>query len=145
VYRGTLPYGQPIAVKRIRNCSAEGDADFLNEAEIINNIRRRNLVALRRCCVASDDKEGHQRFLIYDYMSNGNLDNHLFGEMSKSPLSWPQRKKIILGTAKGLAYLHDGVRPGTCHRDIKPANILLDDEMNARVSDFGLARIMNKE
>jgi hypothetical protein len=112
VYRGTLPDGRRIAVKRIRNCTPEGDSEFLNEVEIINNIRHRNLVVLRGCCVASDDREGHQRFLIYDYMPNGSLDEHLFGGKSKArPLSWPQRRNIVLGTAKGLAYLHDGVEP----------------------------------
>lgn len=140
VYRGTLLNGQPVAVKCIRNCSAEGDAEFLNEVEIINHIRHRNLVALKGCCVASDDNAGHQRFLIYDYMPNGSLDDHLFGRKSKDSLSWTQRKNIVMGTAKGLAYLHGSVQPPIYHRDIKPANILLDGEMNACVSDFGLAK-----
>lgn len=145
VYRGTLPDGQQIAVKRIRNCTREGDSEFLNEVEIINNIKHRNLVVLRGCCVASDEKEGHQRFLIYDYMPNGSLADHIFGRESKArPLSWPQRRNIVLGTAKGLAYLHDGVEPAIYHRDIKATNILLDDEMNACVADFGLARMMTK-
>jgi serine/threonine protein kinase len=108
VYSGTLPDGRRIAVKRIRNCTPEGDSEFLNEVEVINNIRHRNLVVLRGCCVASDDRDGHQRFLIYDYM-------------------------------------HDGIEPSIYHRDIKPTNILLDDEMNACVADFGLAMIMAKE
>jgi len=145
VYRGTLPDGRRIAVKRIRNCTPEGDFEFLNEVEIINTIRHRNLVVLRGCCVASDEREGHQRFLIYDYMPNGSLDDHIFGLKSKAqPLSWPQRRKIVMGTAKGLAYLHDGIQPAIYHRDIKPTNILLDDEMNAFVADFGLARMMTK-
>eukprot|EP01018_Ginkgo_biloba_P019372 Gb_05449 [translate_table: standard] len=95
VYKGTLPDGQQIAVKRIRNCTPEGDSEFLNEVEIINTIRHRNLVVLRGCCVASDVREGHQRFLIYDYMSNGSLEDHIFGG-NKPPLTWPQRKKIAL-------------------------------------------------
>jgi serine/threonine protein kinase len=145
VYRGMLLDSRRIAVKRIRNCTPEGDSEFLNEVQIINNIRHRNLVVLRGCCVASDERQGHQRFLIYDYMPNGCLDEHLFGEMSKArPLNWPQRRKIVMGTAKGLAYLHDGIEPVIYHRDIKSTNILLDDEMNACVADFGLARIVKK-
>jgi len=145
VYRGTLPDARRIAVKRIRNCTPEGDSEFLNEVQIINSIRQRNLVVLRGCCVASDEREGHQRFLIYDYMPNGSLYDHLFGGMSKArPLSWPQRRNIVLGTAKGLAYLHDGIEPAIYHRDIKSTNILLYDEMNACVADFGLAKIMTK-
>ena len=93
--------------------------------EIINNIRHRNLVVLRGCCVANDDLEGHQRFLIYDFSPNGSLDDHIFGRESKLPLSWPQRKNIVLGTAKGLAYFHYGVRSAIYHRDIKATNILL--------------------
>eukprot|EP01018_Ginkgo_biloba_P009090 Gb_33876 [translate_table: standard] len=78
VYKGTLPDGQQIVVKRTRNCTSEGDSiEFLNEVEIIDNIRHRNLVVLRGCCVASDVREGHQRFLIYDYMSNGYIDNSI--------------------------------------------------------------------
>lgn len=146
VYRGTLPDGRRVAVKRIRNCTPECDSEFLNEVEVINSIRHRNLVVLRGCCVASDEREGHQLFLIYDYMRNGTLDDHIFGEKSNArPLSWSQRKNLILGIAKGLAYLHDGIEHTIYHRDIKPTNILLDDEMNACVADFGLARIMAKE
>ncbi|XP_057813073.2 probable receptor-like protein kinase At1g11050 [Cryptomeria japonica] len=143
VYRGTLSDGQQIAVKRIRNCTSEGDSEFINEVEIINSIRHRNLVVLRGFCVASDDTDGRQRFLIYDYLGNGSLDEHIFEERGKNrgDLNWEQRKNIAIGTAKGLCYLHFGVQPAIYHRDIKATNILLDDEMNACVADFGLARI----
>ncbi|GLJ24919.1 hypothetical protein SUGI_0476720 [Cryptomeria japonica] len=143
VYRGTLSDGQQIAVKRIRNCTSEGDSEFKNEVEIINSIRHRNLVVLRGFCVASDDTDGRQRFLIYDYLANGSLDEHIFGDRGKNrgDLNWDQRKNIAVGTAKGLCYLHFGVQPAIYHRDIKATNILLDDEMNACVADFGLARM----
>ncbi|KAH9308049.1 hypothetical protein KI387_035960 [Taxus chinensis] len=144
VYKGTLRDGCQIAVKRIRNCTFEGDSEFINEVEIINSIRHRNLVVLRGFSVASDDIEGRQRFLIYDYMANGSLDEHIFaggGNHNRAPLMWEQRKNIAIGTAKGLRYLHEGVQPAIYHRDIKATNILLDDFMNACVADFGLARI----
>jgi serine/threonine protein kinase len=145
VYKGTLPDGQLIAVKRIRNCSAEGDLGCLNEVEIINKIRHPNLVPLRGCCIARDDLVRHRLFLIYNYMPNGSVHEYIFGGKSRQALSWLQRKNIVLGIAKGLAYLHSGVQPAIYHRDIKPTNVMLDDEMNARVSDFGLATIMTEE
>uniref|UniRef100_A0A0D6QXW0 non-specific serine/threonine protein kinase n=1 Tax=Araucaria cunninghamii TaxID=56994 RepID=A0A0D6QXW0_ARACU len=143
VYKGTLPDGQQIAVKKIRNCTPGGDPEFINEVQIINRIKHRNLVVLRGFSVASDDEEGSQRFLIYDYMANGSLDEHIFGEGNENrpALSWEQRKNIAIGTAKGLAYLHYGIQPAIYHRDIKTTNILLDDQMNACVADFGLAKI----
>ena len=96
--------------------------------------------------MASDESEGHQRFLIYDYMINGSLDENLFGGNSRAqPLNWQQRRNIILDTAKGLAYLHNGIEPAIYHRDIKATNILLDDDMDARVADFGLSRITTKK
>ncbi|GLJ24910.1 hypothetical protein SUGI_0476590 [Cryptomeria japonica] len=143
VYKGVLTDGRPIAVKRITNCNSEGETEFINEVEIINSIRHRNLVAMRGFCVSSDDKKGRQRFLIYDFMANGSLDEHIFGG-NRGTLSWEQRKNIALGTAKGLCYLHYGVQPAIYHRDIKATNILLDDEMNACVADFGLARITTR-
>ncbi|KAH9308048.1 hypothetical protein KI387_035959 [Taxus chinensis] len=145
VFRGTLPSGKPVAVKRIKDGSAEGDSDFINEVEIIDRIRHRNLVVLRGFGVSSDDTEGRQRFLIYDYMANGSLDEHIFAggrnQSSRAPLMWEQRKNIAIGTAKGLRYLHEGVQPAIYHRDIKATNILLDDDMNACVADFGLAKM----
>ena len=117
MYMGTFPYARQIAVKRITNCMAEGDSEFLNEVQIVNNIRQQNLVILRGCCMASDEREGHQRFLIYYYMPNGSLHEHLFGEKSKArALSWLQQRNIVLGTAKGVAYLHDDIEPTIYHR-----------------------------
>lgn len=148
VYKGVLSDGTVVAIKRVIESDFQGDAEFCNEVEIISNLKHRNLVPLRGCCVIDDDvnsdERGNQRYLVYDYMSNGNLDDHLFpssdNQIQKQLLSWPQRKSIILDVAKGLAYLHYGVKPGIYHRDIKGTNILLDADMRARVADFGLAK-----
>ncbi|KAI3810364.1 hypothetical protein L1987_19976 [Smallanthus sonchifolius] len=145
VYKGVLPDGSVVAVKKIIESEFEGNDEFCNEVEIISNLRHRNLVSLKGCCIHGEDEEYErrdvQRYLVYEYMSNGNLDDHLFPSMSrKPPLTWPQRKNIILDVAKGLAYLHYGVKPAIYHRDIKATNILLDANMRARVADFGLAK-----
>lgn len=141
VYKGTLADGTLVAVKQIldlESLESKGDEEFSNEVEIISKIRHRNLLALRGCCVTSDDFKGKRRFLVYDLMSNGNLSDHLSN--SKKRLTWPQRKNIILDVAKGLAYLHNGIKPAIYHRDVKGTNILLDSEMKAKVADFGLAK-----
>lgn len=144
VYKGILRDGTVVAVKKITDSEFEGDAEFLNEVEIIGNLRHRNLVPLRGCCVSRRNQS--HRYLVYDYMPNGNLNDHLFFSQErhkgirKKPLTWPQRKNIILDVAKALAYLHYGVKPSIYHRDIKATNILLDAEMRARVADFGQAR-----
>ncbi|XVF45244.1 hypothetical protein PTKIN_Ptkin02bG0189500 [Pterospermum kingtungense] len=145
VYKGVLPDGTVVAVKRIIESGFRGDEEFCNEVEIISYLKHRNLVPLRGCCMINGDEnydeKGSQRYLVYDYMPNGNLEDHLFpSEMGSKPLSWPQRKNIILDVAKGLAYLHYGVKPAIYHRDIKGTNILLDADMRARVADFGLAK-----
>ncbi|GMJ00516.1 hypothetical protein like AT1G11050 [Hibiscus trionum] len=145
VFKGILPDGKVVAVKRIIESEFQGDEEFCNEVEIISNLKHRNLVPLRGCCMMDGngryDEKGNQRYLVYDYMSNGSLEDHLFqSKMGSKPLSWPQRKNIILDVAKGLAYLHYGVKPAIYHRDIKATNILLDVDMRARVADFGLAK-----
>ncbi|KAJ0509049.1 putative protein kinase RLK-Pelle-RKF3 family [Helianthus annuus] len=145
VHKGVLPDGSVVAVKKIVESEFEGNDDFCNEVEIISNLRHRNLVSLRGCCIHGEDEDyerkDDERYLVYEYMSNGNLDDHLFPSMSRlPPLTWPQRKNIILDVAKGLAYLHYGVKPAIYHRDIKATNILLDANMRARVADFGLAK-----
>ncbi|KAF9609531.1 hypothetical protein IFM89_016892 [Coptis chinensis] len=143
VYKGTLSDGTKVAVKKIMDLDSERGEVFFNEVEIISTIKHRNLLPLRGCC-ATSDLEGKQRYLVYNYMPKGSLDNHLFDSKvinnSKSWLSWPQRKNIIIDVAKGLAYLHHGIKPAIYHRDIKATNILLDNEMKARVADFGLAK-----
>ncbi|KAK1371167.1 Protein kinase domain-containing protein [Heracleum sosnowskyi] len=144
VYKGVLLDGTVVAVKQLLDKDTNGeDVDFTNEAEIISKIRHRNLLVLRGFCVTSDAIRGNRRFLVYDFMSNGSLDDYLFnsGSISKRrELDWPVRKNIILDVAKGLAYLHYGIKPAIYHRDIKSTNILLDSDMKARVADFGLAK-----
>ncbi|KMT14628.1 hypothetical protein BVRB_4g073960 [Beta vulgaris subsp. vulgaris] len=140
VYKGLLVDGTEIAVKRFKNCSAAGDASFTHEVEVIASIRHFNLVELRGYCVATTKYEGHQRIIVCDLMHNGSLHDHLYEQSLDKKLSWPIRQKIALGMARGLAYLHYGAQPAIIHRDIKASNILLDDNFEAKVADFGLAK-----
>lgn len=147
VYKGVLSGGTVVAVKQILDLDTKGDEEFSNEVEIISKIRHRNLLSLRGCCLTSDDSKGRRRYLVYDFMPNGSLSDHLFGfdgsvsnNNSRKKMTWPQRKNIILDVAKGLAYLHYGIKPAIYHRDIKGSNILLDSELKAKVADFGLAK-----
>ncbi|XP_058082728.1 probable LRR receptor-like serine/threonine-protein kinase RKF3 [Magnolia sinica] len=140
VYRGILSNGSEVALKRFKNCSAAGDANFSHEVEVIASVRHVNLVALRGYCTATTSFEGHQRIIVCDLMCNGSLYDHLFGSSDEKKLSWPIRQKIAIGTARGLAYLHYGAQPAIIHRDIKASNILLDENFEAKVADFGLAK-----
>lgn len=143
VYKGTLQDGALVAVKEIFDLETKGDEEFCYEVEIISKIKHRNLVALRGCCVTSDNSKGKRRFLVYDYMPNGSLSYQL-SVSGANRLTWPQRKNIILDVAKGLAYLHYEIKPPIYHRDIKATNILLDSAMKAKVADFGLAKQGNE-
>ncbi|XP_071741326.1 probable LRR receptor-like serine/threonine-protein kinase RKF3 [Rutidosis leptorrhynchoides] len=141
VYKGVLPDDSEVALKRFKNCSAAGDASFTHEVEVIASVRHVNLVALRGYCIATTPFEGYQRIIVTDLVKNGSLHDHLFGGYSsRGHLSWPIRRKIALGTARGLAYLHHGAQPAIIHRDIKASNILLDESFEAKVADFGLAK-----
>ncbi|XP_076883041.1 putative LRR receptor-like serine/threonine-protein kinase RKF3 [Bidens hawaiensis] len=141
VYRGVLPDDTEVALKRFKNCSAAGDGSFAHEVEVIASVRHVNLVALRGYCTATTPFEGYQRIIVTDLVKNGSLHDHLFGSESlRANLSWPVRRKIALGMARGLAYLHYGVQPGIIHRDIKASNILIDENFEAKVADFGLAK-----
>ncbi|KAL4309890.1 hypothetical protein GQ457_01G029560 [Hibiscus cannabinus] len=138
VYRGNLINGTPVAVKKLLNNPGQADKDFRVEVEAVGHVRHKNLVRLLGYCI-----EGTQRLLVYEYVNNSNLEQWLRGDMShKGYLTWEARIKILLGTAKALAYLHEAIEPKVVHRDIKSSNILIDDDFDAKISDFGLAKLL---
>ncbi|KAF0932242.1 hypothetical protein E2562_008748 [Oryza meyeriana var. granulata] len=141
VYHGVLENGTQVAVKNLLNNRGQAEKEFKVEVEAIGRVRHKNLVRLLGYCA-----EGNQRMLVYEYVDNGNLEQWLHGDVGPvSPLSWDSRMKIILGTAKGLMYLHEGLEPKVVHRDVKSSNILLDKHWNAKLSDFGLAKLLGSE
>ncbi|PQP94239.1 G-type lectin S-receptor-like serine/threonine-protein kinase [Prunus yedoensis var. nudiflora] len=139
VFKGTLPDSSVIAVKKLESVS-QGEKQFRTEVSTIGTIQHVNLVRLRGFC-----SEGTKRMLVYDYMPNGSLDSHLFHDTRPNVLDWKTRYQIALGTARGLAYLHEKCRDCIIHCDIKPENILLDTELGPKVADFGLAKLVGRE
>nr|XP_017244904.1 PREDICTED: G-type lectin S-receptor-like serine/threonine-protein kinase At2g19130 isoform X2 [Daucus carota subsp. sativus] len=139
VLKGTLPNSKAIAVKMLKNLK-QGEKQFRAEVSKIGQIQHINLVRLQGFCI-----QGEKRLLVFDYMKNGSLENHLFRQNSNVFLDWKARYNIMIGTARGLNYLHEKCRDCIIHCDIKPDNILLDDEYNARIADFGLAKLLGRE
>ncbi|CAO2826437.1 unnamed protein product [Amaranthus hypochondriacus] len=137
VYRGKLPDGREIAVKRLSTVSNQGVAEFRTEVVLIAKLQHRNLVRLLGYCVKSNEN-----ILVYEYMPNGSLDSCLFDQTFSVYLDWGKRFDIIFGIARGLVYLHQDSRLRVVHRDLKPSNILLDEDLNPKISDFGIARIV---
>ncbi|PKA61976.1 putative LRR receptor-like serine/threonine-protein kinase [Apostasia shenzhenica] len=138
VYKGRLKNGKTIAIKVLSSESRQGVREFLNELAVISNILHENLVNIHGCCV-----EGNHRILVYDYLENNSLAQTLLGGGHSSiQFSWKARKRICIGIARGLAFLHETVQPHIVHRDIKASNVLLDRDLTPKISDFGLAKLL---
>lgn len=135
VHKGVLPNGKEVAVKSLKAGSGQGEREFQAEVEIISRVHHKHLVSLVGYCMT-----GSKRILVYEFVPNNNLEFHLHGK-GQPTMDWPTRLRIALGSAKGLAYLHEDCHPKIIHRDIKAANILLDFRFEAMVADFGLAKI----
>lgn len=141
VYRGILSDNSVVAVKNLLNNRGQAEREFKVEVGAIGRVRHKNLIRLLGYCV-----EGAHRMLVYEYADNGNLDQWLHGDVGEvSPLTWDIRMNILINAAKGLSYLHEGLEPKVVHRDVKSSNILLDRQWNAKVSDFGLAKLIGSE
>uniref|UniRef100_J3MLL3 non-specific serine/threonine protein kinase n=1 Tax=Oryza brachyantha TaxID=4533 RepID=J3MLL3_ORYBR len=137
VYKGLLPGGLEVAVKRLSACSVQGLLEFKNEIQLIAKLQHKNLVKLLGCCIEGE----HEKMLVYEYLQNKSLDVFIFDVVKGTKLNWPKRLHIIDGIAQGILYLHNHSRLCVVHRDLKASNILLDSDMTPKISDFGMARI----
>ncbi|WVZ90463.1 hypothetical protein U9M48_036764 [Paspalum notatum var. saurae] len=137
VYRGKLPDGQLIAIKRSKEGSMQGGLEFKTEIELLSRVHHKNLVGLVGFCFEKGEK-----MLVYEFIPNGTLSEALYG-MRGIQLDWSRRLKIALDSARGLAYLHDHANPPIIHRDVKSTNILLDEKLTAKVADFGLSLLVS--
>ncbi|CAH8315541.1 unnamed protein product [Eruca vesicaria subsp. sativa] len=144
VYKGKLQNGQEIAVKRLALRSGQGEEEFKNEVLLLSKLQHRNLVKLLGFCL-----KGEERLLIYEFVPNSSLDHFIFEEVAKQDhtlkASWSTRFNIIENIARGILYLHEDSRLKIIHRDLKPSNILLDYQMNPKISDFGMARLFESD
>ncbi|CDP05464.1 unnamed protein product [Coffea canephora] len=141
VFKATLKDGSNVAIKKLIRLSCQGDREFMAEMETLGKIKHKNLVPLLGYC-----KVGEERLLVYEFMEYGSLEEMLHGRArarDRRILTWEERKKIARGAAKGLCFLHHNCIPHIIHRDMKSSNVLLDHEMEARVSDFGMARLIS--
>jgi Protein kinase domain/S-locus glycoprotein domain/PAN-like domain len=138
VFKGQLPNSTKIAVKRLGRLR-QGEKQFKTEVKTLGSIQHVNLVQLCGFCL-----KGEERLIVYHYMQNRSLDTHLFDEASET-LDWKLRFQIIVGVARGLAYLHEQCRVRIIHCDVKPGNILLDDNFSPKISDFGMAKLLGRE
>ncbi|KAK8495937.1 hypothetical protein V6N12_041571 [Hibiscus sabdariffa] len=141
VFKATLKDGSSVAIKKLIRMSCQGDREFMAEMETLGKIKHKNLVPLLGYCMI-----GEERLLVYEFMEHGSLEEMLHGRAKargRPILTWEERKKIARGAAKGLCFLHHNCIPHIIHRDMKSSNVLLDHEMEARVSDFGMARLIS--
>ncbi|KAK9705096.1 hypothetical protein RND81_07G033600 [Saponaria officinalis] len=138
VYRGVLTDGQQVAIKRAQQGSRQGGMEFKTEIEMLSRVHHKNLVGLLGFCF-----EQGEQMLVYEFMPNGSLRDSLSAGKSGIHLDWKRRLRVALGSARGLAYLHDLANPPIIHRDVKSTNILLDENMTAKVSDFGLCKLVS--